>query len=250
MTRYKLECAYHGARFHGWQRQPNSRTVQGELEMWLGRLLNRSEDSVNLNGAGRTDAGVHAEQMVAHFDFDQSFDVDLILNRLRAALPPDLVVSSLARVNGDFHARYCARWRIYSYTIQSHPNPFGRDRSWAIASELSADILITIAGSVLGEHDFRGFCLAGSQKEDCRCVVHDSRWKKSGTQWEYRIKADRFLHQMVRLLVGTMVDAALGRMPAARVSEILAGGDVRLCGSAAPPHGLTLLKIGYSGDEE
>lgn len=248
MARYRLDCAYHGARFHGWQRQADQRTVQGELETWLARLLGVT-GPVSLSGAGRTDSGVHAEGMVAHFDLATPCDPSALCRQLAAALPADVVVHALTPVDDQFHARYSATGRTYVYRINTEPTPFGRDRCWRITGALDADRLRAAAAGVCGEHDFGGFCRAESRKENNRCRVASSRWEREEAVLLYRVTADRFLHQMVRLMVGTFVDVARGRLSPERVVEILRSGDVRLCGRAAPPHGLTLERVLYAGDD-
>ncbi|HUU44496.1 MAG TPA: tRNA pseudouridine(38-40) synthase TruA [Acidobacteriota bacterium] len=246
MPRYRLDCAYHGAQFHGWQRQSDLRTVQGELELWLGRVL-RAEGPVPLVGAGRTDTGVHAEQMVAHFDRDCAIPVDRLAERLNAALPPDLAVHRVIPVDDDFHARYSATARTYVYRIATQRTPFGRDRSWYVPHDLDYDRLCAVAAVVLGEHDCAGLCRAESRKDDNRCRVDVSEWQTRDGFLMYRIRARRFLHEMVRLLVGTYAGIAAGRLPPDRIGDIFATGDVRLCGDAAPAHGLTLVSVDYGG---
>jgi len=243
-VRYRIDVAFHGARFHGWQRQPGLRTVQGELETWLSRLL-PGQESVTLTGAGRTDAGVHAEHMVAHFDSASSIDAAQLIFRLKAAVPDDISILGLVPVTGDFHARYSAVARTYVYRICTRPTPFGRDRAWRIPPAFEFALAQDAASRILGEHDFSGFCLAASQRESMTCLVRESRWEQIEDGYAYRVTANRFLHGMVRLIVGTMADISRGRWPVQRMEDILRSKDVRLCGTAAPPHGLTLVRIAY-----
>jgi tRNA pseudouridine38-40 synthase len=247
--RYRLDLAYHGRDFHGWQRQPGLRTVQGELESWLGRLLG-SESAVAVTGAGRTDTGVHAAGMVAHFDSDITLAPEELLMRLNRALPPDLVVASLVPADSEFHARYSATGRVYSYRVATKPTPFDRDRHWLVCAHLDSASLGDAASALLGKHDFSGFCRAASRKGTNHCQVTESVWQVEGDVLVYRIHADRFLHEMVRLLVGTMVDIGRGRFGVGRISEILASRDVRLCGEAAPAHALTLEMVMYQPRHE
>ena len=244
--RYRIDLAYHGAGFHGWQRQHHLRTVQGELELWLARLL-ASAQRVAITGAGRTDAGVHATGMVAHFDTDLVFDCDQLTMRLYAALPPDLVVSRISPAPPGFHARYSAIARAYEYAITNRRAPFGRDRVWFMPGPLDPAALENAAATVIGSHDFSGFCIAASRKEHGTCHVTRSEWRSHGDLLIYRVRADRFLHMMVRLLVGTMVDVGRGRWSPDRIAEIFATGNVGLCGGAAPAHGLTLVTVEYPG---
>lgn len=243
-NRYRLDCAFHGARFHGWQRQPALRTVQGELEEWLAKLLG-AQTPISVTGAGRTDAGVHARGMVAHFDWPEKIDAPDLLHRLTSALPDDLIVNDLRPIDPGFHARYSALQKTYEYRVSNQPSPFERDRTWFIHGDVRWDELSDAANAILGENDFAGFCIAESLKPNTVCRVHAARWHTDGTVWRFRITADRFLHQMVRLLVGTQIDIARGRWPVDRMHEILDARDVRLCGQAAPAHGLTLISVEY-----
>jgi tRNA pseudouridine38-40 synthase len=244
VPRYRLDIAYHGSNFSGWQRQPDQRTVQGELELWLGRLLH-SPGPIPVTGAGRTDTGVHADHMVAHFNGATAIDPNELQSRLAAALPSDIVVPRITAVSESFHARFSAQSRTYRYRLTGTRSPFDRDRVWLIRSALEVRRLEECAGMILGTHDFSGFCKAGSQKEDNRCRIALSEWRTAADEQVFQISANRFLHEMVRLLVGTMVAVAVGRLPRERISEIIKSGDVRLCGDAAPPHGLTLDRIEY-----
>lgn len=242
--RYRLDVAYHGAGFHGWQKQPGLRTVQGELEMWLTRLLGGTSE-VTLVGAGRTDAGVHASVMPTHFNRLEPIDPDALIHRLKVALPEDLKALRLHRVDDSFHARYSASSRRYVYRLRLGHWPFDRDREWQIHDTLDLAVLKACAAAVIGDHDFRGFCLSESLRENNRCTVAESTWRQDGPLLTYTIRADRFLHEMVRLLMGTFVAAGRGRWGAERVTEILASGRAGLCGDAAPPHALTLEEVCY-----
>lgn len=240
--RYRLDVAYHGREFHGWQVQPGLRTVQGELESWLARLLG---SPITLIGAGRTDAGVHAEFLPTHFNTPDRIDEQHLYQRLKAALPTDIAVLGLHAVSEHFHARYSAIERTYIYRVRLGFWPFGRDREWQVAGEVNIARLRECAKLILGSHDFSGFCLAQSQRENNQCNVRFAEWAIDGNACIFTVRADRFLHQMVRLLVGTSVEAARGRWTAERISDILRTKDVRLCGGAAPPHGLTLVRVDY-----
>ncbi|HWO56975.1 MAG TPA: tRNA pseudouridine(38-40) synthase TruA [bacterium] len=242
--RYRLDVAYHGRDFHGWQKQPGLRTVQGELEVWLSRFLGDREE-VALTGAGRTDTGVHALALPAHFDWPEPIDTVALHHRLRVALPHDLAILSFHRVADDFHARYSAIARRYVYRVRRGAWPFNRDRDWQVHGELAIDRLHACAAIIRGTQDFSGFCRALSLKENNRCSVTHSEWRTEGDNLTYRIRADRFLHQMVRLIVGTSVAVARGQGTPERLREILTAGDVTLCGDAAPPHGLTLEAVEY-----
>jgi len=245
--RYRIDIAFHGAGFHGWQKQPGCRTVQGEIELWLERLVGHGTP-VSVTGAGRTDSGVHAAGMVAHFDTPSPIEPASLIHRLRVALPHDLVVTSLYAVSNDFHARYSATSRAYRYRIRLGRWPFERDREWQIHEELDIALLSTASQIILGRHDFSGFCRAESRRESNLCDISRSEWSLDGPRLTYLIRADRFLHEMVRLIVGTSVAIARGHLELGTMTQILNSGDVRLCGDAAPPHGLTLEAVEYPED--
>jgi tRNA pseudouridine38-40 synthase len=223
------------------------RTVQGELELWLARLLG-SREIIGVTGAGRTDTGVHASGMVAHFDTDLPVDVTHLTQRLRSALPPDVVVDRITSVQAEFHARYGAIARAYEYRVTTRKSPFDCDRDWYVPGPLDLPAMASAAAAVVGPHDFAGFCIAASRREENTCKVTDSAWERQGDRLMYRVRADRFLHMTVRLLVGTMVEIGRGRWTPERIDEILSIGDVRLCGTSAPPHGLTLVAVEYPED--
>ncbi len=240
--RYRIDCAYHGSEFHGWQKQPGLRTVQGELELWLTRILGCH---VNLTGAGRTDAGVHSLGTPSHFDYEGEIDTPKTRRRLDVAVPRDMRIVAMHRVADDFHARYDALARTYTYQIRIGSWPFERDRQWQVHDVLDQNKLSECARLVLGRHDFSGFCRAESQRQNCQCTVDLSTWTFAGDCFTYTIRADRFLHEMIRLLIGTFVAAARGLWGPEHVETILSSGNVELCGDAAPPHGLTLQRVEY-----
>jgi tRNA pseudouridine38-40 synthase len=242
--RYRIDIAYHGREFHGWQKQPGLRTVQGDLELWLSRLISGGVE-IPITGAGRTDTGVHSLCTPAHFDWPEAIDTEALQRRLRVALPHDLCVTALYRVADDFHARYSAIARAYSYRIRLGAWPFDRDREWQIHEELDRDALMRCASELIGQHDFSGFCRAESLRPNNRCTVTDSRWRFDNSRLTYTIRSDRFLHEMIRLIMGTCVAIARGRWGVEHISDVLRTGDVGLCGDAAPSHGLTLEGVEY-----
>lgn len=242
--RYRIDVAYHGRDFHGWQKQPGLRTVQGELEIWLSRLVGSGAD-IPITGAGRTDTGVHSLCTPAHFDWPEWIDTQALEHRLRVALPNDLRVILLYQVADDFHARYSAVARQYSYRIRLGTWPFDRDREWQIHDALDVDVLEKCAHTLVGRHDFSGFCRAESVRQNNCCTVTESKWTIEPPCLTYTIRADRFLHEMIRLIMGTFVAAARGRWGVERICEIMRTGNVGLCGDAAPAHGLTLERVEY-----
>lgn len=242
MPRYKLTLEYHGGHFAGWQVQPRTRTVQGQLEKCLRWILKKD---IRVTAAGRTDTGVHALGQVAHFDTD----VVLPLNfgqRLNSALPDDLCVLRLEDAAPDFHARYAALRKTYRYRIAHAPSAFATGLAWPLHDELDWPAVEEATGSVIGKQDFAGFCRVGSLKDDCMCDVISAAWTRDEREARFEITANRFLHRMVRLIVGTLVDIGRHRRPPEYIQQILSTGNVRLAGQAAPPEGLYLVKVEYA----
>jgi len=243
---------YDGGQFVGWQRQAAGRTVQGELEAVLERLTDRR---AGVTGAGRTDTGVHALGQGAGFLADDRWAGDLTgLHRaLNALLPKDIWVERISEMRPGFHPRKSATARRYRYVIGSDAaaqSPFRRRYEWALGRPLDGQALAACAEAVLGEHDFRGFAAAGQVKPDYRCRVALAEWapRADGAGVTFTIEADRFLHHMVRFLVGTMVDVAVGRRPASDFSRLLAATDNRAASPPAPPQGLYLVSVRYPAD--
>ncbi|MGA9115258.1 MAG: tRNA pseudouridine(38-40) synthase TruA [Bacteroidota bacterium] len=246
MRNLKLVLEYDGSRFAGWQIQARERTVQGEIRSVLRKLLG---EEVQLHGAGRTDAGVHARAQAANFRTSSHLPASTIQRALNALLPEDIAVVGAEDVAADFHARYSARWRIYSYTLTRRRTPLGRHALWVVTCPLEVERMQRLAAKVRGEHDFRSFCTSASEVKGFRCTVADSFWTETGEHLVFEIRANRFLHGMVRALVGTMVDAGRGHLAGDSFEAILAGGDRRLAGPAAPAKGLVLERVLY-GDAD
>jgi tRNA pseudouridine38-40 synthase len=243
---------YDGGQFVGWQRQPAGRTVQGEFESVLERLADRR---TVVTGAGRTDTGVHALGQGAGFLADERWagDVDGLRRALNALLPSDIWVERVHLMNPTFHARKSAVARRYRYQVGTDDaarSPFRRRYEWALGRTLDADALATAAGSLLGEHEFRGLSAAGQVKPHYRCRVALATWapRADGLGMTFVIEADRFLHHMVRFLVGAMVDIALGRRPGSDFSLLLTATDNQAASPPAPPQGLYLELVRYPAD--
>jgi len=244
----KLTLHYDGGGFHGWQVQPGARTVQGELEAALSRL---ADERVGVLGAGRTDAGVHATGQVASALMPERWAPAEVRRALNAILPPDLWVAEAEAVPLDFHARYDATAREYEYRVGTEArcrSPFLRPYCWALAERLDAGVLAETAAALVGEHSFRAYAKSGQPERGERCTVVVSSWEPWDAGLLYRVRADRFLHHMVRYLVGTMVDAARGRRAAREVAALLAGGPGAGALETSPPapaEGLYLTQVYY-----
>lgn len=231
---------YDGGGFLGWQRQARGRTVQAEVEGVLERLAGRR---VVAHAAGRTDAGVHALGMGVSFSLAAKWEPDAIRRALNALLPRDCWVASVRGVRAGFHARKSATGRSYRYDIGTDAaasSPFRRRYEWALGRPLDPGALHEAAQQLPGRHDFRAFAAKGEPKPHYECTVRRAEWveRPGRVGFAFHVSADRFLHHMVRMLVGTMVDAGLGRRPAGDIGRLLAARDNAGTSPPAPPEGL------------
>jgi tRNA pseudouridine38-40 synthase len=240
---------YDGGQFVGWQRQPEGRTVQAEFEAVLERLTGRHTAAT---GAGRTDTGVHATGQGVGFIADERWSADApgLRRALNALLPPDIWVARVHPMTSRFHARRTATARRYRYEIgtdDASRSPFRRRFEWALGRSLEPVLLAESAATLPGEHDFRGLAAHGAAKPDYRCHVVQAAWaaRANGSGVTFTIEANRFLHRMVRFLVGTMVDIALARRPLSDLRLLLTATDNQAASPPAPPQGLYLEAVTY-----
>ncbi len=244
----QLVLQYDGSRFAGWQRQPTSPTVQGAVESVLERLF---ELPVSLVGAGRTDAGVHARGQAAHVRVPESWDASKLRRALNSLLPPDVWIAQAHNVSDQFHARFSATSRRYTYQIgtdDESASPFRRKYEWRVPWRLRDESLLqSAAAALLGEHQFFGFAVRGTapESDEHRCTVTTADWSTGPGGLRFTIEANRFLHHMVRFLVGTMVDIAAGRRDQSSMCELLVARDNRSVSPPAPAHGLFLEHVSY-----
>jgi tRNA pseudouridine38-40 synthase len=245
----KLVLEYDGTDFVGWQRQPNGRSVQGEIEKALLQLI---QEKVNVIGAGRTDSGVHARGQVANFRSNSDMDIKQINRGLVAIIPEDVSIVSLEETSLDFHARYSAKSRTYSYLITTSPSALLRKYSWFVKYSLDVKLLEQCAASFVGVHDFEYFCKDDSDVNNFMCNVSQSFWTFNQNILRFQIQANRFLHSMVRLLMGTMIDVARGYISIDVVDSIFINQDrskpgfgSKRSGQVAPAKGLILESIQY-----
>lgn len=243
MPTYRLLVEYDGTDFHGWQTQPNGRTVQGEIERALG-LITREE--VRTAGAGRTDAGVHAKGQVVTFRLECAVDRDRLRAGIEGICGDELRVRRCDDAPERFHARHDARWRAYSYRLLEERSARWRRLAWFPRAMPSLAILRRTSGPVLGEHDFSSFANLTRDQGSPICTVLDLDWNCWTEGLVLRIRADHFLYKMVRNLVGTLVRESLpDGGGAAAIEEILAGRNRRLAAPPAPASGLCFDAVGY-----
>jgi tRNA pseudouridine38-40 synthase len=233
---------YDGTEFIGWQRQARGRSVQGEIESVLRRLL---QEEVDVIAAGRTDAGVHARGQVINFRTNSRLELRKIIKGLNSLLPGDIVVREGEEVPAEFHARFDARERKYSYLIRREPTALDRHIGWVLSYALDLELMRKAAELVCEQVEFESFCKAGSDVPHHRCAVSRSEWTGDDAGFCYTIQADRFLHGMVRALVGTMVDIGRGATTLEQFRRIFDTRNRSHAGMAAPPQGLILEKVFY-----
>lgn len=246
--RLQIVLHYDGSSFHGWQIQPDQRTVQGELQAALARLSGRERAVM---GSGRTDTGVHATGQVASVVLPRRWEPRELHRALNAVLPGDVWVEAVREVDPDFHPRYDARARTYRYRVgiaAEARSPFHRRWCWPLAEELDGALLDRSAALLPGRHSFRSFAKSGQPERGYLCTVERARWSPWALGTELEITADRYLHHMVRYLVGTMVDVARGRRPEAEMEALLECAPGLETSPPAPPEGLFLAHVEYADD--
>jgi len=241
MGRYRFAVEYLGAPFAGWQIQPGQATVQGELEKALEVCLRAP---VAVVGAGRTDAGVHASGQVAHFECDAALDPRKVERSVNALTPDSVFIRNLEACAPDFHARYSALARLYRYRIALRPTALHGAVSWHPGISLDADRLRAALGDVVGRHDFANFSIPRGDGKSTECEILRAEADSDGTFLTVTIEADRFLHKMVRSIVGAGYDVARRALPEGLLREILAG-TYRGERTWAPARGLCLEKVTY-----
>jgi tRNA pseudouridine38-40 synthase len=243
----QLVLQYDGAGFAGWQRQPDERTVQGVVEDALLRLC---QSHVSVLGAGRTDAGVHARGQAAGVRVPEKWTAGALRRALNAVLPPDIWVKSSFDMREEFHARYSALSRTYTYLVGTDDeaeSPFRRNRELTWRRPIDVETLQRAASEIIGDHSFRAFAIKGTAPEhdDHHCIIYEADWSERPGGVDFRIRANRFLHHMVRFLVGTMLDVAAGRRDGVLVKRLLESGDNHEASPPVPAHGLYLEKVEY-----
>ncbi len=238
----KLTIEYDGTDFVGWQRQPNGRTVQEEIESALAKI---TQEQMSIVGAGRTDSGVHARGQVANVVISSSLLTDEFNRALNGVLPNDIVILSVEEVEEKFSARYSAKEREYRYFISKQPTAIERKYCWQLGYHFDVEKMNRVALSILGINDFQSFCKSESGVEHYLCNIFESCWYEENSKLIYVIRANRFLHGMVRALVGTMVNIGRGYTTEQDFQEIMKSKNRSRAGQAAPAQGLFLERVIY-----
>ena len=241
--RYFIEISYNGKNYHGWQIQPNVISVQETLMKALSTVLRKE---INVVGAGRTDTGVHASQLYAHFDVDLSINENEIKQKLNSFLPDDLVVNTIFMVKENAHARFDATSRSYEYRIWIGRNPFLLETSYQLHQQQLDIKKMNDAADLLSEYtNFKCFSKSKTDVKTYDCVITDAKWVLEGSMLKFHISADRFLRNMVRAVVGTLLDVGLSKITIEDFANIIESEDRRKAGLSVPPQGLFLTKVEY-----
>lgn len=254
MQRYFIKFSYDGTNYHGWQIQPNGISVQEVLEKALSTLL---RTKISVIGAGRTDAGVHARTMIAHFDEQEGIDCKQLAYKLNRLLPRDVAVTAVFAVDSELHARFSATSRTYHYYIHHGRNPFLRAYSCEMPYALDYERMNEAASYLVGERDFKCFCKAGGDNKTTICNLTEARWERCKTElsihddaaeaeeWCFVITANRFLRNMVRAVVGTLIEVGRGRISLDEFCKIVDSGTRSDAGESMPGNALFLWNVEY-----
>lgn len=240
--RYFIEIAYNGAQYCGWQIQPNASTVQEVLQKKLSILVQRD---IKVVGAGRTDTGVHAKQLFAHFDIDEIKNTSELIFRLNSFLPNDISVVNLFQVKDDAHARFDATQRAYQYVISLKKNPFLEGLAFQIHNKPDVKLMNDAAKTLLNYNNFKCFSRSKTDVKTYNCTIEKAYWKEEENQLIFTISADRFLRNMVRAIVGTLLDVGYHKTSIEEWHQIIQTKDRSKAGASAPAHGLYLTRVHY-----
>ncbi|WP_299679554.1 tRNA pseudouridine(38-40) synthase TruA [uncultured Dokdonia sp.] len=244
--RYFIQLSYNGTPYHGWQRQPNAVTVQQTIEEALSTLL---RTPTTIMGAGRTDTGVHAQMMYAHVDmgdtdFDKA-DITKLTYKLNSFLPPSIAIIKIIPVTAAAHARFDATHRSYIYRVSPSKNPFTQERAFYYKIPLDVERMQEASDILLTYSDFECFSRSNTDVNTYLCDIKEASWSQVDDEYHFKITADRFLRNMVRAVVGTLIEIGQGKKTVSWMHEVIKGKNRSLAGASAPAHGLYLTDIGY-----
>ena len=238
-----IQLSYDGAAYHGWQKQPNARSVQQTLQEALSMLL---QTDIEVVGAGRTDAGVSARMMVAHFETDKACDNEQLVYKLNKLLPHDIAVQRIWEVPDEMHARFSATSRTYHYYIHTRKDPFVRQYSWLVTFPLDFARMNEAASRLPDFEDFTSFSKVNTDTKTNLCNVTEARWTQEGENtWRFTITANRFLRNMVRAIVGTLIEVGRGRMTVDEFCQVIEQRNRCSAGDSVPGHALFLVDVSY-----
>jgi len=240
--RYFIQFAYNGTHYHGWQIQPNASSVQETLNKAFSVLLN---ETISIMGAGRTDTGVHASEMYGHFDTEKTLDIPVLVYKLNSYLPKDIAIFDIIPVRDDAHCRFDATKRTYEYHINTIKNPFLQELSWYVTQQLDVDLMNEAAQILLKHTDFQCFSKVNTDVNTFDCTIFEAYWKQENGKLIFTISANRFLRNMVRAIVGTLINIGLKKITLTDFENIIASKSREKAGFSVPAHGLYLTNIYY-----
>jgi len=242
MSRFFLEIKYDGTNYHGWQIQQNANSVQAEINKALSTLL---QTEILVTGAGRTDAGVHAKQLFAHFDTNTIIEINKMLFKINSFLPDDISCSSITKVTDDAHARFSANYRTYEYWITKNKNPFLVNKAFYLPYSLDIDLMNEASQKLLNYTDFSCFSKSNTDTHTNDCDITFVNWEMKNDYLVFTITANRFLRNMVRAIVGTLLDIGQQKINPNDLDLIINSKDRGKAGTSAPAHGLYLTEVNY-----
>ena len=240
--RYFIKLAYNGTNYHGWQYQPNASSVQETMNKAVSTILNTE---INLMGAGRTDTGVHAKEMYAHFDFKKSFEIESVIHKLNSFLPKDITIYDIIPVPDAAHTHFNTVKRTYEYHINTFKDSFLEEQSWYFHQHLDIDLMNQAAQLLFDHTDFQCFAKVNTDVNTFDCTVFEAHWSKENEKLIFTISANRFLRNMVRAIAGTLINIGLHKISLADFDAIIISKNRDKAGFSVPAHGLYLTKIEY-----
>ncbi len=240
--RYFIDLSFNGKNYHGWQHQPDASTVQDTIENALSTIL---REPISIVGAGRTDAGVHAREMIAHTDIDELTDSDELIFKLNSFLPKDISILNIFPVKPDAHARFDAIQRTYQYQIVGKKDPFLNEYAYYLHQLPDIDILNEASKILLDYNDFQCFSRSKTDVKTYYCTIKEATWILKADQLTFTITADRFLRNMVRAIVGTLLEVGFGTISIDDLHSVIQSKDRNKAGTSVPAHGLYLTEIRY-----
>ena len=243
--RYFIELSYNGKAYHGWQNQPNDTSVQEVIENALTKLL---KENIAIVGAGRTDTGVHAKQMFAHFDTEATFNKEKLVFKLNSFLPKDVNIHDIFKVKPNAHARFDALSRMYTYRIGFKKNAFNFENTYYLSQTLDVDKMNEAAKILFEYKDFQCFSKSNTDVKTYNCTIMKAEWVLLNDELQFTIKADRFLRNMVRAIVGTMINIGLGKINIDDLHTIIKSKNRSEAGFSVPAHALYLIGVEYPKD--
>ncbi|MBZ9619475.1 tRNA pseudouridine(38-40) synthase TruA [Psychroflexus lacisalsi] len=241
--RYMIQLSYLGTNYHGWQKQLDKISVQSQVNHALNTAL---QETIDVVGAGRTDTGVHASGYIAHFDSEQHIiDYEKLIFKLNSILPPDIAVHAFSKVDADFHARFDAISRTYEYSIVQYKDPFSLGKSYFVKNELDINAMQKASNLLFNHKNFKSFSKVKTDVYTFDCEIKKADWHLNGHHLLFEISANRFLRNMVRAIVGTLVEVGLHKISVEEFNQIILAQDRSRAGKSVPAHALVLKNIEY-----